>query len=277
MNKLLGYKDLPFDILNQINSVVDIWKRHLGDNLIGVYLHGSIVLNAFNPDSGDIDLLVVVKDSIGVSTKLEIARNIIEIDKKPCPLEMSAVKLADARNWKTPGNCVFHYSDFWTEKYLERFRNPDLEVYVADHEFPDADVTSYIKLLKQCGIVLYGREIGEVFADVSDEDFWLAISADIDEYDFHAYDTRYFASNVLILGRILSFKKEKRILSKYDGGLWMINNVPENLKYLPELAMKIWFEGEEHILPEKDLNKLRDYLVGEIKSCNSSAIADNVR
>ena len=31
----------------------------------------------------------------------------------------------------------------------------------------------------------------------------------------------------------------------------MIKNVPENLKYLPELAMKIWFEGEEHILPEK--------------------------
>ena len=266
MGNLLGYKDLPFDILNQINSVVDIWKRNLGDNLIGVYLHGSIVLNAFNPNSGDIDLLVVVKDSIEVSTKLDIARDIIEIDKKPCPIEMSAVKLADAVNWKTPGNCVFHYSDFWTEKYLERFRNPGLEVYVADHEFPDADVTSYIKLLKQCGIVLYGREIEEVFADVSDEDFWLAISADIDEYDFHAYDARYFASNVLILGRILSFKKEKRILSKYEGGLWMINNVPENLKYLPELAMKIWFEGEEHILPEEDLNKLRDYLVDEIKS-----------
>lgn len=46
----------------------------------------------------------------------------------------------------------------------------------------------------------------------------------------------------------------------------MIKNVPENLKYLPELAMKIWFEGEEHVLSEKDLNTLRDYLVGEIKS-----------
>ena len=266
MSNLLGYKDLPFEILNQINSVVDIWKRHLGDYLIGVYLHGSIVLNAFDPNSGDIDLLVVVKDSIGIETKLEIARDIIEIDKKPRPLEMSAVKQTDAINWKTPGNCVFHYSDFWTAKYIERFRNPNMEVYVADHEFPDADVTSYIKLLKQYGIVLYGRKIEEVFADVSDEDFWLAISADVDEYDFHAYDTRYFASNVLILGRILSFKKEKRILSKYEGGLWMIKNVPENLKYLPELAMKIWFEGEEHILPEEDLNKLRDYLVSEIKS-----------
>ena len=149
---------------------------------------------------------------------------------------------------------------------MERFENPDFEVYVADHEFPDADVTSYIKLLTQCGIVLYGRKIEEVFADVSDEDFWSAISADVDEYDFHAYNARYFASNVLILGRILSFKKEKRILSKYEGGLWMRKNVPENLQYLPELAMKIWFEGEEHILPEEDLDQLRDYLVREIKA-----------
>ena len=266
MSNLLGYKDLPFEILNQINNVIDIWKRHLGDNLTGVYLHGSIALNAFNPDSGDIDILVVVKDSVEVATKLEIAKDIIKIDRSPCPLEMSAVKQIDAKNWKTPGNCVFHYSDFWTKKYLERFKNPNLEVYVADHEFSDADVTSYIKLLKQCGIVLYGEEIQEVFADVSDEDFWSAISADIEDYDFHDYDARYLTSNVLILGRILSFKKEKRILSKYEGGLWMINNVPEDLKYLPELAMKVWFEGEEHTLPEADLKRLRDYLVGEIKS-----------
>ena len=157
-------------------------------------------------------------------------KDIIKIDRSPCPLEMSAVKKIDAKNWKTPGNCVFHYSDFWTKKYLERFKNPNLEVYVADHEFPDADVTSYIKLLKQSGIVLYGEEIQEVFADVSDEDFWSAISADVENYDFHDYDARYFASNILILGRILSFRKEKRILSKYEGGIWMIKNVPENLK-----------------------------------------------
>ena len=265
MSNLIGFRDLPNEILNQINEVVNIWKKHLGDELIGVYLHGSIALDAFNPNSGDIDILVVVKDSIDIRVKLEIARDIIEIDRKPCPLEMSAVKLSDARNWKTPGNCVFHYSDFWTEKYMERFSNPDADVYVVDHEFPDADVTSYIKLLKQCGIVLYGREIQEVFADVSDEDFWAAISADIDDYDFHDYDARYFASNVLILGRILSFKIERRILSKYDGGIWMIDHVPEDLKYLPKLAMKIWFEGEEHLLPEEDLSRLRDYLVNEIK------------
>lgn len=182
---------------------------------------------------------MVVKDSLVASKKLEIAKDIIAIDRKPCPLEMSAIKLQDAKNWKSPGNCVFHYSDFWTEKYLERFDDPGTEVYVADHEFPDADVT--------------------------DEDFFAAISADIDDYDFHDYAPRYFASNVLILGRILSFKRTKKILSKYDGGLWMIENVPADLKYLPLRAMKIWFENEEWSLPEEDLVRLRDYLVGEIK------------
>lgn len=46
-----------------------------------------------------------------------------------------------------------------------------------------------------------------LFGDISDDDFWAAISADIDDYDFHAYDPSYFAGDTLILGRILSFKK----------------------------------------------------------------------
>ena len=265
MSALLGFDELPIEIRKQIDEVVNIWKKHLGNRLVGVYLHGSIVLNAFHPDSGDIDILVVVEDSMKADEKLAIAKDIISIDQSPRPLEMSAIKLADAQNWKTPGNCVFHYSDFWTESYFERFHNPATAVYVVDEEFPDADVTSYIRLLKQCGVVLYGQPICDVFADVSDEDFWSAISADIDEYDFHNFEPRYFASNVLILGRILSFKKEKIILSKYDGGLWMIEHVPEELKYLPKRAMSIWFEGEDCSLPEEDLEKLKEFLIGEIK------------
>ena len=146
-----------------------------------------------------------------------------------------------------------------------KLANQKAECYVVDHEFPDADVTSYIKLINQSGIVLYGKEISNVFGNISDDDFWAAISADIDDYDFHAYNPRYFASNVLILGRVLSFKKEKKILSKYESGLWMIENVPKELSYLPKLAMKIWYEDEQYELSESDLNKLSTYLIREIK------------
>ena len=164
-----------------------------------------------------------------------------------------------------PGNCVFHYSDFWSERIEQRLHDPDFNCYVLDREFPDADVTSYIKLILQCGVTLCGPPPKEIFSEISDEDFWQGISADVENYDFHSYKPRYLASNVLILGRILSFKKERRILSKYEAGLWMIENVPQSLKYLPERAMKIWFEGEALDLPEDDLEKLRKYLIAEIR------------
>lgn len=45
----------------------------------------------------------------------------------------------------------------------------------------------------------------------------------------------------------------------------MIKNVPDELKYLPELAMKIWYEGESHSIPEADPERLRGYLINEIK------------
>lgn len=265
MKKLLGFNELPISVKEQINEVVEIWKKHMGDELIGVYLHGSIALNAFCPDSGDIDILIVVKNSIDVDKKLEIAKEIISIDGRPRPLEMSAIKLEDALNWVNNGNCVFHYSDFWAEKYQRRFNDVNEEVYVLDNEFPDVDVTSYIRLLKENGIVLYGNMIDKVFSDISDEDFWNAISADIDDYEFDNYNERYFASNILILGRILSFKVEKRILSKYKAGKWMIDYIPSELKYLPEAAMKVWFEEQTCEFPKEDLEKLRVFLIDEIK------------
>ena len=269
---LRGYDNLPEAVSSQIDAVVNIWKKHLGERLEGVYLHGSIALGAFNPDSGDIDILVVVNEPLTVQEKLDIAGEIIAIDKSPCPLEMSAITLVDAQTWKNPGNCVFHYSDYWTERYLKRLADGKSEVYVADHEFPDSDVTSYIGLINQSGIVLYGRQIKGTFADIPAEDFLEAISADIDDYDFNAYDARYFASNILILGRILSFKLEKRILSKYDAGLWMIENVPENLRYIPQAAMEFWFadsaDSKTKALPDfpkEDLQNLREYLIERIK------------
>ena len=262
---LIGFEELPREIRGQLDSITELWKRQLGGRLIGLYLHGSIALHAFRPESGDLDMLAVVRDSLHVEEKLALARGIIALDGKPCPIEISAVTLHNAQNWKNPGGCVFHYSDFWKEKYLTRFRNPDAEVYVVDHEFPDPDVTSYIRLIRQCGVGLCGAPIEAVFAPVSDEDFWAAISNEAEDYDFHSYAPRYLASNVLILGRILSFKIEKKILSKYDAGLWMLRNLPPEFTELIENAMKIWYEGKTCTLPEKELEKLRLCLIGKIK------------
>lgn len=260
--KLFGYNELPDSIAAQIGAVAEVWKKRLSGDLAGIYLHGSIALGAFCPDSGDIDLLIVTRRGLSADERLAIAKEIIALDNHPRPLEMSAVRVDDLGK---PGDvvCVFHYSGYWTGRYLARFNDPGAECYVVDNDFHDADIKSYIKLIKQCEIVLYG-EPTDIFPDVSDEEFWAAISADVDDYDFHAYEPRYLASNILILGRILSFKYTRRILSKYDGGVWMISHLPKDLKYLAKRAMRVWFDGAEADFPEDELERLRNFLINEI-------------
>ena len=138
---LIGFEKLPREIRGQLDGITERWKRQLGARLIGLYLHGSIALHAFRPESGALDLVAAVRVSL--------------------------------------------------------------------QRFPE--------------------------------------------------------SNVLILGRILSFKMEKKILSKYEAGLWMMRNLPPEFTELIENTMKIWYEGKTCTLPEKKLEKLRLGLIEKIK------------
>ena len=109
---LIGFEELPREIRVQLDGITERWKRQLGARLIGLYLHGSIALHAFRPESGDLDLVAVVRDSLRTEEKLALARESIALDGKPCPIEISAVTLYNAQNWKNSGSCVFHYSEF---------------------------------------------------------------------------------------------------------------------------------------------------------------------
>ena len=52
-----------------IKGFVEQSKRILRDNLIGVYLHGSLVMGCFNPQKSDIDLIIVIDKPISDSIK----------------------------------------------------------------------------------------------------------------------------------------------------------------------------------------------------------------
>lgn len=262
-----NYETVSNEVKKQIQCVKEIWEKHLENELIGVYLHGSMCLNCFKESTSDIDLLIITNRKIDRLERLEIARDIIEIDGKPCQVEMSAVYIGDLIPWHHPVKCQFHYSDFWTERYQKTLSGELKENYVVDNDFEDADITSYIKLINQCGVCLCGKSIKDVFPEIPNEDFWSSISAEIDDYDFNAYNDRYFVSNILILGRILSYKIERVILSKYEGGLWTADYVPQKYRYIVENALGVWYFDEPLVAYDKeDLEGLRMYLVNAIKA-----------
>lgn len=261
-----NYKTLPPDVKEQIRNVTDTWLKCIGKSVIGIYLHGSIVLNCFVEGVSDIDILIVCDRRISRDERLLLSKNLIKIDCTKSPLEMSAIALNDLNPWKYPTPCQFHYSDYWTEHYKNLLNGSIKESFIVDDDFCDPDIASYIHLINQSGICIYGRPIKDIFPAIPEKDFWSSISNDIAEYDFHTYNPRYFASNILILGRILSYKKEKRILSKYEGGLWTLDYVPERFRYIITNAIKEWYSEEKGLEYKKeDLDELRQLLINGIQ------------
>ncbi|MDR0326433.1 MAG: DUF4111 domain-containing protein [Oscillospiraceae bacterium] len=260
------YQTLSPEAKGQIERMAEIWREHLGEALTGVYLHGSLAQECFVEGTSDVDVLIVTDRRIPREERLSIAQSVIAIDKKPSPLEMSAIYANDLKPWVYPPPCQFHYSDFWTERYQQMICGEMKENFLIDTDFEDPDVASYIHLINQCGICIDGKPIEDVFPTVPETDFWCGISNDIDDYDFNASHPRYFASNILILARILSYKIEKRILSKHESALWAKGYLPERFKVIIESAVRTWYYREPFAeIPTEDLNDFRQVLIHEIK------------
>jgi len=52
----------------------------------------------FTQIPGDIDLLIVVRFSLSVEKRLEIAKELVTLDGCPCPMEMSAITVQAAKS-----------------------------------------------------------------------------------------------------------------------------------------------------------------------------------
>ena len=47
-----------------LNEIVEQSKQIFEEELIGVYLHGSMAMGCFNPNKSDIDLIIVIRNNI---------------------------------------------------------------------------------------------------------------------------------------------------------------------------------------------------------------------
>ena len=54
-------------IQSEVNTLRTELQRLLGQNLLGIYLHGSLALGGFQPSRSDIDVIVVIALRMGLS------------------------------------------------------------------------------------------------------------------------------------------------------------------------------------------------------------------
>ena len=70
------------DLLNVISKE---YSEILKENLVGIYVHGSIAFGCFNPEKSDIDFLVVVNNSLTPGVKEQLIATLLRLDDS-CPV-----------------------------------------------------------------------------------------------------------------------------------------------------------------------------------------------
>ena len=244
------------EAMKTLDVIVQIYKNILGENLVGIYLHGSLAMECYT-DKSDIDFLVLVKESMDVATKRDIIQAIIHLENLPKKgIEMSIVLEKYAKEFIYPTPFELHYSDFHKDKYL-------CDSNYLCGGFTDKDLAAHFTIIIHKGICLYGKEIENVFSDVPTQHYIDSIVSDIENAKEDIIENTVYIT--LNLCRVLRYIKENIICSKLEAGNWAIGMVPLQYRKIVEDAVKVYSSKSDKMEYSRNiLVKYADYMLEEI-------------
>ena len=238
-----------------ISRSADILK----EKLTGIYLHGSAAMDCFQPKKSDVDLMVVVNETLTDAEKRQLMDMVLELDAEgPAKgIEMSIVTGDVCKPFVYPTPFILHYSRMHTERYRK-----DPEDYIRTMNGTDRDLAAHFTVIRARGICLYGLPAGEVFGEVPEQDYLDSILDDVSGAAEEIGDSpMYF---ILNLTRVLGYMKEREVLSKKEGGTWGLEHVPGKYRSLLLAALDEYENGTE---AQYDAALARDYagyMLGQI-------------
>lgn len=143
-------------IPEQARAIAEQIHALLGDDLVGVYLHGSFALGCGNPNRSDLDVLVVARRPLTAAKReafLAFLRGTYEQPSWPRPVELSVLTESELRPWRHPAPYDFHLSPGTVSR-------PGL----------DPDLAAHITVTRRAGNALVGPPPEEVFPEVPRRD-----------------------------------------------------------------------------------------------------------
>ena len=162
------------EIQSYLESIVAVFVEELNENLVGVYLHGSLAMGCFNPEQSDIDLLVIVKKDIPNVTKRRMIKTLMLITEgHRNQLEMSMIIEKYVIDFVYPTPFELHY---FHPRYLV-----DSNFICGGKDFYDSDLAGHIVVTQHRGITLVGEDIKSVFKPIDKQYYILSIYNDIED------------------------------------------------------------------------------------------------
>ena len=232
-----------------ISRFAEMSENILKGRLAGVYLHGSAAMGCYHPKKSDLDFLVVVNTALSDAQKRRFMDRLLELDGA-CPgkgIEMSIVLKNVCNPFVYPTPFLLHYSRMHTAWYRR-----DPEGYIREMNGTDRDLAAHFTVIRNRGRCLYGLPVREVFGEVPEEDYLDSIRADVSGAEEEITGNPMYL--ILNLARVLAYLKEKKVLSKQEGGRWGMEFLPERYHPLLRSALQE-YEGGDGVRYPPDLAK----------------------
>jgi len=232
---LYSWIDAPEGTQRQIEYFVKGCQSIIESELVGVYLHGSLAMGAFNPRHSDVDLLVVTREPLSVSNQYLIAAELVFIiSGHPSPIEVTYMNKDQLEEWQYPTPFDFHYSETWRQRFEADLRDGSWKDWGQETRY-DPDLAAHIAVLNHYGEVLFGEPIQTVFPHVPAENFRDSI---LNDYrDIRHNLRRNAVYSVLNMCRVLQSLEERSIGSKVAGGMWALDHLAPEHHPLIEAAL----------------------------------------
>lgn len=235
------------EIQKLLDELLEYSCRIFENNLIGIYLHGSIAMGCFNPKKSDLDILVVVENPITDLQKKKFMDVIVALnDNAPAKgIEMSLIRSEYCKNFVYPTPFDLHFSNM----HLNWYKSNPTE-YIEKMNGTDHDLAAHFVITKNWGIVLYGKPINDVFGEIPSEAYLDSIKSDIISSQDEVIDNSIYI--ILNLCRVLAYVQDRLVLSKKEGGEWGIKNIDGKYKGLIKEAL-VCYTSDQNIVLNQSL------------------------
>lgn len=239
---------------------VDATCKAFGDNLVGIYLHGSAAMGCFNPASSDIDLIVVIKDALDFDKRRAYIDDMVRLNARAPKkgLEVSVVRREVCDPFVYPTPFEFHFSPM----YLDACVNAPDE-YACSVGHSDPDLAAHFTVIRERGRVLLGEGIPAVFGEVDGKYYMDSIWTDVSGSESDILSEPVYI--VLNLARVLAYTREGLILSKAEGGKWALGNLPREFMPVVEGALCEYGGKNRMDADAAALTEYARYMLGAIR------------
>jgi len=252
--ELFQYQQRPYNLI--LRELCLALNNTLQD-IIGIYLHGSLAMNCHTFNRSDIDIIAVVDTDSNSKRELRfLIEQLMDIESKyDTSIEISVVSKRSIRCFIHPSRFILHYSKSHRDRYLndpDYFCGPGVDPDLAAHFF----------MVEKRGVVIYGQEIGSMFKGDYEDAYWDSVLRDIsceieDTGDNHIY---------LILNycRTLMYLITGEVGSKLEGGLWFLDNMKSEFCSLVESAI-LGYQGQTY--GDFDIQEIKDFRENVLALC----------